>query len=118
MDEVIEAIAAAAMELAALSLGAIGIWGTLGPFWAMSSESLRGTGAAAGIALINSIGNLGGFLGPYLVGIVRSRTDDFALALLALAVWPFLGSILTISISPQPSTQILRTANGTTPSGR
>jgi len=107
-----------AMELAALSLGAIGIWGTLGPFWAMSSESLRGTGAAAGIALINSIGNLGGFLGPYLVGIVRSRTDDFALALLALAVWPFLGSILTISISPQPSTQILRTANGTTPSGR
>ena len=107
-----------AMELAALSLGAIGIWGTLGPFWAMSSESLRGTGAAAGIALINSIGNLGGFLGPYLVGIVRSRTDDFALALLALAVWPFLGSILTISISPQPSTQILHTANGTTPSGR
>ena len=44
--------------------------------------------------------------------------EDFALALLALAVWPFLGSILTISISPQPSTQILRTANGTTPSGR
>src|SRR6059058_3744748 len=102
-----------AIGLAALSFAAIGIWVTLGPFWAMSTESLRGTGAAAGIALINSFGNLGGFLGPYLVGIVRSRTDDFALALLALAVWPFLGSILTISISPQPSTQILRTANGT-----
>src|SRR5213593_2203718 len=96
-------------ELAALALAAIGIWGTLGPFWAMSSECLRGTGAAAGIALINSIGNLGGFLGPYLVGIVRSRTDDFALALLALAVWPFLGSILTISISRQPAPQILHT---------
>src|SRR5437867_3310470 len=56
-----------AIELAALSFAAIGIWGTLGPFWAMSTESLRGTGAAAGIALINSFGNLGGFLGPYLV---------------------------------------------------
>jgi len=95
-----------AIELAALSFAAIGIWGTLGPFWAMSTEYLRGTGAAAGIALINSFGNLGGFLGPYLVGIVRSRTDDFALALLTLAVWPFIGSILTLSISHQAAKQI------------
>ena len=95
-----------AIELAALSFAAIGIWGTLGPFWAMSTEYLRGTGAAAGIALINSFGNLGGFLGPYLVGIVRSRTGDFALALLTLAVWPFIGSILTLSISHQAAKQI------------
>jgi MFS transporter, ACS family, tartrate transporter len=81
-----------AAELAALSLAAVGIWGTMGPFWAMSSESLTGTGAAAGIALINSIGNLGGFLGPYLVGVVRSRTNNFSFALLALAVWPALGA--------------------------
>jgi MFS transporter, ACS family, tartrate transporter len=85
-----------AAELAALSLAVVGIWGTLGPFWAMSSDFLTGTGAAAGIALINSIGNLGGFLGPYLVGIVRSHTDNFAFALLALAVWPLLGSIVTL----------------------
>jgi len=83
-------------ELAALSLAAVGIWGTLGPFWAMSSEFLSGTGAAAGIALINSVGNLGGFLGPYLVGLVRGRTGNFALALLALAVWPFIGGIITL----------------------
>src|SRR5262249_19809034 len=63
-------------ELAALSLAAVGIWGTLGPFWAMSSQILTGTGAAAGIALINSIGNLGGFAGPYLIGVVRSRTNS------------------------------------------
>ena len=85
-----------AAELAALSFAAVGIWGTLGPFWAMSSEFLSDTGAAAGIALINSVGNLGGFLGPYLVGLVRSRTESFALALLALAVWPFIGAIVTL----------------------
>src|SRR5437899_1015732 len=83
-------------ELAALSLAAVGIWGTMGPFWAMSSGFLTGTGAAAGIALINSIGNLGGFLGPYLVGVVRNRTNNFAFALLALAVWPLLGAIVTL----------------------
>jgi predicted MFS family arabinose efflux permease len=85
-----------AAELAALCLAAVGIWGTLGPFWAMSSEFLSGTGAAAGIALINSVGNLGGFLGPYLVGLVRKETDSFALALLALAVWPLIGAIITV----------------------
>jgi MFS transporter, ACS family, tartrate transporter len=90
-----------AVQLAALSLAAVGIWGTLGPFWAMSSEFLSGTGAAAGIALINSIGNLGGFLGPFVVGLVRSRTDNFALALLALAVWPFIGGILTLAVRPR-----------------
>jgi ACS family tartrate transporter-like MFS transporter len=83
-------------ELAALSLAAVGIWGTLGPFWAMSSEILSGTGAAAGIALINSVGNLGGFLGPYLVGVVRKETESFALALLVLALWPLLGCLVTL----------------------
>ena len=85
-----------AAELVALSLAAIGIWGTLGPFWAMSSEILSGTGAAAGIALINSVGDLGGFLGPYLVGLVRQTTDSFELALLALAVCPLIGAVVTI----------------------
>ena len=84
------------LELAALSLAAAGIWGTLGPFWAMSSESLAGTGAAAGIALINSVGNLGGFLGPYLIGWIRSRTGSFTLALIALAMFPLLGAAITL----------------------
>jgi ACS family tartrate transporter-like MFS transporter len=85
------------LELAALSLAAAGIWGTLGPFWALSSESLAGTGAAAGIALINSVGNLGGFLGPYLVGWIRDRTGSFTLALVALAMFPLVGALVTLS---------------------
>ena len=85
-----------AIELAALALAAAGIWGTLGPFWAMSSQSLAGTGAAAGIALINSVGNLAGFLGPYLVGWVRTSTDSFTWALIVLALFPMAGALITI----------------------
>lgn len=84
------------LELAALSLAAAGIWGTLGPFWALSSETLAGTGAAAGIALINSVGNLGGFLGPYLIGWIRTRTDSFAIALIVLAMFPLIGAAITL----------------------
>ena len=85
-----------AAELTALAVAAVGIWGTLGPFWAMSSRMLSGTGAAAGIALINSVGNLGGFAGPYLIGLVRSRTNSFAGALIALALFPLVGGIVTL----------------------
>ena len=103
---------APAAEIAALSVAAIGIWGTLGPFWAMSSEFLTGTGAAAGIALINSIGNLGGFAGPYLIGIVRSRTDNFALALLVLAACPFVGSLVTLCLHLPGSKKEAQSPNG------
>ena len=85
-------------ELAALTLAAVGIWGALGPFWAMSADFLSGTGAAAGIALINSVGNLGGFAGPYLIGVVRARTDSFAGSLLALAFFPLVGAAITLTI--------------------
>ncbi len=90
-----------AVELGALALAAAGIWGTLGPFWAMSSESLAGTGAAAGIALINSVGNLAGFLGPYMVGWVRTRTNSFTWALIALAVFPIVGGLITMMTRPR-----------------
>jgi nitrate/nitrite transporter NarK len=86
-----------ALELAALSLAAAGIWGTLGPFWAMSSESLAGTGAAAGIALINSVGNLGGFAGPYLIGWVRTHTNSFMWGLVVLAVFLVAGAVVTLA---------------------
>jgi ACS family tartrate transporter-like MFS transporter len=86
------------VELAALSLAAAGIWATLGPFWAMSSESLAGTGAAAGIALINSVGNLGGFLGPYIIGWVRTRTASFAWGLLVLALFLIAGAGVTLTV--------------------
>jgi ACS family tartrate transporter-like MFS transporter len=61
----------------ALCLTATGIWGLMGPFWSIPPEFLKGTAAAAGLALINSLGNVGGFIGPYLVGAVKERTHGF-----------------------------------------
>ena len=70
--------------MAALTLAFVGLKCTIAPFWAMTTVFLRGTAAAAGIAFINSVGNLGGFAGPYLVGIVKEQTGSNVVALLLL----------------------------------
>jgi MFS transporter, ACS family, tartrate transporter len=62
------------VTMALLSLLAIGYCSSLSPFWAMPSEFLTGLSAASGIALINSFGNLGGFVGPYVVGFISQKT--------------------------------------------
>ncbi len=56
----------------------IGVNGTKGPVWAMPSIFLTGAGAAAGIALINAMGNLGGFVGPWLIGLLKDRWGSYA----------------------------------------
>lgn len=61
-------------SLVLLSLLAIGYCSSLGPFWAMPSEFLSGLSAASGIAVINSVGNLGGFVGPFIVGFIKDKT--------------------------------------------
>ena len=71
--------------VAALSLCAFGVLGWLGPFWALPTAFLREQAAAGGIALINSMGAVGGFVGPYLIGEARERTGEFAPGLLLLA---------------------------------
>lgn len=80
--------------MAALCLTAFGIWGTVGPFWALPTSYLTGTAAAAGIALINSVGNLGGFAGPYIVGWIKSRSADFGASLLFMACVLLFGGVL------------------------
>ena len=59
--------------IAFLSLLAVAAYAWTGPFFALPSEFLTGSAAAAGIGLINSIGNLGGFVGPYALGVVSGR---------------------------------------------
>jgi ACS family tartrate transporter-like MFS transporter len=69
----------------ALSLAALGVLGTLGVFWSLPTTFLKDQAAAGGIAFINSMGALGGFVGPYLLGVVKDRTGSFQGALLTLA---------------------------------
>jgi len=73
-------------SFAALCVAAVGVWGTFGPFWSLPAAFLSGPAAAGGIALINSIGNVGGFVGPYAIGYVRGRTGSFGAGLAVLGV--------------------------------
>jgi ACS family tartrate transporter-like MFS transporter len=82
------------VALCTLSLAALGIWGAFGPFWALASSFLGSTAAAAGIALINSFGNLGGFLGPALMGYSR-EFGGYAGGLGAIAVILTMGAAMT-----------------------
>ena len=70
--------------VALISVAVLGVFSMLGPFWAMPTSLLSGTAAAAGIAFINSIGTLGGFFGPYLIGVVRTSTGQFRGGLLGV----------------------------------
>jgi ACS family tartrate transporter-like MFS transporter len=74
-----------AVLVASLSLAAVGVLGWLGPFWALPTAFLREQAAAGGIALINSLGAVGGFVGPYLIGEIKQRTGAFGPGLLFLA---------------------------------
>src|SRR5215472_13494347 len=71
--------------LPAMCLALVGIYGTRPTFWPLPSIFLSGTAAAGGIALINSIGNLGGYAGPFVVGWIRDSTNSFQMALYFLA---------------------------------
>ena len=73
-------------SLAGMSIAAVGFYGSKGPFWAMPPMFLTGTAAAASIAWINSIGNLGGFFGPWYVGVMKDLTGSYAGGLYGLAL--------------------------------
>ena len=89
------------LALAALSLAALGIWGALGPFWAMPTAMLSRSGAAAGIAWINAVGNLGGFVGPYAVGILSDATGSLTIPLGALSSSLVIAAILALRMPDQ-----------------
>jgi MFS transporter, ACS family, tartrate transporter len=91
-----------ARSLAALSVAALGVWGALGPFWSLPTAFLSGRAAAGGVALVNAVGNVGGFVGPTLVGYVRDATGSFATGLWVLAGGLVVGAILTLRLPPEP----------------
>jgi ACS family tartrate transporter-like MFS transporter len=80
--------------LVGMSIAAVGFYGSKGPFWAMPPMFLTGTAAAASIAWINSIGNLGGFFGPWYVGVMKDVTGSFAGGLYGLALLGFIAAFV------------------------
>lgn len=79
------------VSIALFSFVAIGYWSSIGPYWALPGEFLTGFSAASGIALINAVGNLGGFVGPSVVGFISQRTGSLYLGL------PFAGIAMLAS---------------------
>jgi MFS transporter, ACS family, tartrate transporter len=99
------------LQLAAVCVAAAGIYGLKGPFLTIVSESFAETRAAAGIALVASLGNLSGFFAPYFVGVVIDATGSYRPALAALGVQCALGAVVLVlwqaRRSSQPQTQSL-----------
>lgn len=90
------------LKLMGLSIAAFGIWGTVGPFWALARACL-GKDSAAGIAFINSVGALGGFVGPDLIGRIKAlNVGGFNAALYLLAGTAVLTALLAITSPREP----------------
>lgn len=79
-----------------LSLVSLGIYSFYGPFFSLPTQFLTGFSAASGIALINSVANLGGFVGPYAIGAINARTGSLYGGLAAVGVSLFLSAMLVL----------------------
>jgi len=82
----------------ALSIAMGGLASMFGPFWALATAGLRGVGAAAAIAFVNSVGNIGGFVGPYLLGAINDATHHFTAGLFVIAALLAVGGTLVFAV--------------------
>jgi ACS family tartrate transporter-like MFS transporter len=85
--------------LVGMSLAAMGFYGSKGPFFAMPPMFLSGTALAAGFAWINSIGNLGGFIGPAMIGIIKENTGSYTNGLYFVAALLTLSTFIVLRLS-------------------
>ncbi len=82
----------------ALSVALIGIYAAIATSWTLPTAFLTGTAAAGGLALINSIGNLGGFAGPYFMGWIKNATGAYSLALLGIGLALALSGLIALAM--------------------
>jgi ACS family tartrate transporter-like MFS transporter len=93
-----------------LTLIAAGTYASKGPFWALSSEWLGASTAAAGLAQINALGNLSGFVFNYLMGWIQAETGSFPLAMMPIAATATIGTICVLVLGRrQPRTVAMTT---------
>ena len=89
--------------IGALVVVNVGISAAKAPLWAVASTFMSGAGAAAGIAMINSIGNLGGFIGPYMIGWIKGKTESYTGGLYVVGATLALSAVLTLLLSRKTS---------------
>jgi len=83
-------------RFASLALASIAVIAFLAPFWVLPTILLSGTSAAVGIALVNALGNIAGFVGPNIVGFLKTRTGGDNGALLSLSAMAFMAAIVCV----------------------
>jgi nitrate/nitrite transporter NarK len=86
------------LMIVALTLGIMGQYTIAPTFWPLPTAMLSGIAAAGGIALINAVGNLGGFVGPYLFGLIKDYAGSDLIALLALAAAPIVSMLVLLRL--------------------
>ncbi|MBS0639667.1 MAG: MFS transporter [Proteobacteria bacterium] len=89
-------VASPVLKMAMLSLGAFGVFAVLPVFWTFPTAFLHGAAAAAGIAAINSVGNLAGFFGPSVMGWLKDWTGNFSAGLWAIAACAVMGMVIVL----------------------
>ena len=90
-----------AIGLTAMCAAMAGSLSNIALFWTLPTAALRGASAAAGIAAVNSVGNLAGFLSPYLIGVVKDATGEATFGLYVIAAFMLLGAVLVIIATRQ-----------------
>jgi nitrate/nitrite transporter NarK len=86
------------LKVVSISIGAAGIFGCLPVFWTLPTAFLCGAAAAGGIAIVNAIGNLAGFAGPYVMGGLKDATGTYTAGLLTIAVVALIGAGIVMAL--------------------
>ena len=86
------------MAFAAISLFGAGAYGMLGPFWSIPTETLPHSVTGTAMGLVNALGNLGGYFGPFLVGFLKGRTGNFQIAFGLISLGYFAAAALTLTL--------------------
>ena len=82
-------------QTVALTIGVMGNYAAIPTFWTLSTGFLTSSAAAGGIALINSMGALGGFVGPYAIGWIKDATGETTLGLVVLAASSIMAGVVS-----------------------
>lgn len=88
--------------LLGITIASMGVHATFGPFWALKTTLLAPGIAAVGIALINSMGNLGGFMGPSLTGFLKQSTGSLSWGLILYASTSFMAALMILFLKTTP----------------
>jgi ACS family tartrate transporter-like MFS transporter len=86
------------VAVGAMTLAAVGVWSMMGPFWTLTTSMLGGTAAAGAVAILQIVGGLGGFAGPYVTGRLRDLTHSFTGGLYGIAGLALGAAMLAVAV--------------------